>query len=119
MSSFERLKGKLQRRLSDDGFYDDNFAEIEQLCKKYLENETTEDPQYARRETGIYLLYHLIGDLRALWDAEQPFLQDRRDALRNGTWGPFRDFARAVIAEAELEDPFQAALRSILLLVDS
>lgn len=83
MSSFERLKGKLQRRLSDDSFYDDNFAEIEQLCKKYLENETTEDPQYARTETGIYLLYHLIGELGALWDAEQPFLQDRRDALRN------------------------------------
>ena len=118
MSALERIKGELQPLLSESGFNDNNFAKIEQICKKYLENDVTGDPVHARREAGIYLLYHLIGDLRDLWHAEQPLVSTRRDALKDAAWEPFRDFARAVLAGQDIEHPFQAALKAVLLQVD-
>ena len=74
MSALQATKQALRPLLSDDGFNDDNFSTIEDVCLRHLQHATAAGPTTAVSDAGIYLLAKLVGDIRQVWDEEQPLV---------------------------------------------
>src|SRR5437899_2794307 len=110
MNSFTRIKGELQPLL--EHFSDDNLDSIEDACLKYLLNTSLTDAASARRNTGLYLILKLAGQIRELLD-NSPMMDDRFEAIKAGAWEPFSKFANTVLADPDAESmliAFQEAL---------
>lgn len=117
MNAPHLTKEALRPLLSDDGFSDNNFDAIEDVCLRHLQHATAAGPTTALCDAGIYLLLKLVGDIRAIWDEEQPLMENRRDALKAGIWEPFQQFADAVLTDSppdQLLTVFQRALAAVV-----
>jgi hypothetical protein len=118
MSKLEQLKGELQPLF--ERFSDDNLASIEDVCLKYLLEQTSlVKPSSATTDSGIYLLQKLAGEIRQLLEADEPLREERFRTLEWKAWEPFKKFVNVLLSEPQSDvmlRSFQETLRSIALL---